>query len=168
MFIIFFSNPNVLSINKDKLPRVTSLKIFDLHIFTQCNIHSLARVLHCMPNLQKFSFTFIVEYLHTPFIDVLLNGINWQQMLTSHVPHLIKFDIHISFLTHNGLLNSKLILDSFRCFLTQYHGWHMAISRWTTFQRSILCKSKKSYDLFYSLLTTIDQMTEKIKHFFQY
>lgn len=142
MFIIFFSFPNVQSINENNLPRVTSLKIFDLYIFTQCNIHSLACVLHCMPNLQEFSFTFIVEYIHTPSIDVLLNGINWQQLLTSHVPHLIKFDIHISFLTHNRLLNSKLILDSFRCFLTQYHDWHIAISQWTNFQRFILCKSK--------------------------
>ncbi|CAF0908414.1 unnamed protein product [Rotaria sordida] len=131
---LFHHIPNVQSINEDDLPRVASLKIFDLHILTQCDIHSLGLILHCMPNLREFSFTFIVEHLHTLFIDVLLNGNNWQQILTSHLSHLTKFDIHMSFLTHDGLVNSKLILDSFRCFCTQYDGWHMAISRWKTFQ----------------------------------
>ena len=73
---------------------------------TQCDIHSLGLILHCMPNLQEFSFTLIVERLHTPFIDVFLNGNNWQQMLASHSSYLTKFDIHMSFLTR--VANSKI------------------------------------------------------------
>ncbi|CAF3871959.1 unnamed protein product [Rotaria sordida] len=131
--------PNALSINKDDLPIVASLKKFDLQILTQFDIHSLSLILYCMPNLQDINFTFITEYLDldTPYIDVLLNGNIWQQILISHVPYLNTFNIHISLLTNDGLFDLQSILDSFRCFLTQFDGWHMAISRLETFRYSI-------------------------------
>ncbi|CAF1644962.1 unnamed protein product [Rotaria sordida] len=129
--------PNALSINKDDLPIVASLKKFDLQILTQFDIHSLSLILYCMPNLQDINFTFITEYFDTPYIDVLLNGNIWQQILISHVPYLNTFNIHISLLTNDGLFDLQSILDSFRCFLTQFDGWHMAISRLETFRYSI-------------------------------
>ncbi|CAF1474791.1 unnamed protein product, partial [Rotaria sordida] len=125
---------NALSINKNDLPIVASLKKFDLQILTQFDIHSLGLILHCMPNLHEISFTFITKDLNTPFIDVLLNGNIWQQILISHVQYLNKFNIHISLLTDEGLFDLKSILDSFRCFVTQFDGWHMAISRLETFE----------------------------------
>ncbi|CAF1462892.1 unnamed protein product [Rotaria sordida] len=129
--------PNALSINKDDLPIVASLKKFDLQILTQFDIHSLSLILYCMPNLQDINFTFITEYIDTPYIHVLLNGNIWQQILISHVPYLNTFNIYISLLTNDGLFDLQSILDSFRCFLTQFDGWHMAISRLETFRYSI-------------------------------
>ncbi|CAF1471388.1 unnamed protein product [Rotaria sordida] len=129
-----FNISNALSINKNDLPIVASLKKFDLQILTQFDIHSLGLILHCMPNLHEISFTFITKDLNTPFIDVLLNGNIWQQILISHVQYLNKFNIHISLLTDEGLFDLKSILDSFRCFVTQFDGWHMAISRLETFE----------------------------------
>ena len=142
MFICLFSIPNLPSINEDDLPTILSLKILDLQILTQCDIHSLDFILHCMPNLQEFSLTLITGRLDTSFIDVLLDGNNWQQMLTRRISNLNKFDFHISFLTDQGLFDLNLILDSFHYFLARYDGWHMAISRWETFKGFIPCKSK--------------------------
>ncbi|CAF3296569.1 unnamed protein product [Rotaria sp. Silwood2] len=136
-YITNINIPNALSINKDDLPIVASLKKFDLQILTQFDIHSLSLILYCMPNLQDINFTFITEYLDTPYIDVLLNGNIWQQILISHVTYLNTFNIHISLLTNDGLFDLQSILDSFRCFLTQFDGWHMAISRLETFRYSI-------------------------------
>ncbi|CAF1445429.1 unnamed protein product, partial [Rotaria sordida] len=68
--------PNLLSINEDDLPTISSLKILDLQILTQFDIHSLDHILNCMPNLQDFSFTFIIGHLDTLFIDDLLDGNN--------------------------------------------------------------------------------------------
>ncbi|CAF3987268.1 unnamed protein product [Rotaria sordida] len=129
--------PNLLSLNEDDLPTIPSLKILDLQIFTEFDIHSLHHILHCIPNLQDFSFTLINEHLDTPFIDDLLDGNNWQQILTRHVSNLNKFNFHMSFLTDEGLFDLNLVLNSFRCFLTRYDNWHMAISRWEIFEEFI-------------------------------
>ncbi|CAF4550065.1 unnamed protein product, partial [Rotaria sp. Silwood2] len=141
MFIFFFSIPNLLSLNEDDLPKIPSLKILDLQIFTEFDIHSLHHILHCIPNLQDFSFSLIIEHLDTPFIDDLLDGNNWQQILIRHVSNLNKFNFHMSFLTDEGLFDLNLVLNSFRCFLTRYDNWHMAISRWETFEEFIPSKS---------------------------
>ncbi|CAF3427275.1 unnamed protein product, partial [Rotaria sp. Silwood2] len=137
MFIFFFSIPNLLSLNEDDLPKIPSLKILDLQIFIEFDIHSLHHILHCIPNLQDFSFSLIIEHLDTPFIDDLLDGNNWQQILIRHVSNLNKFNFHMSFLTDEGLFDLNLVLNSFRCFLTRYDNWHMAISRWETFEEFI-------------------------------
>ncbi|CAF3211177.1 unnamed protein product [Rotaria sp. Silwood2] len=132
-----FNIPNHLSINKNDLPTVASLKKFDLQILTKFDIHSLDVILHCMPNLNELIFTFITKISNTPFIDILFNGHIWQQILINHVPYLNKFNIHISVLTDKGLFDLKSILDSFRCFVTQYDGWHMAVTRLQPFERPI-------------------------------
>ncbi len=114
-----------------------------MQILTECDIHSLGLILHCMPNLREFCFTFFVGHFDTQYFDILLDGNNWQQTLTSHVPYLNKFDFHISFLMVEELFDLDWILNSFRYFVVQYDGWHMAISRWKTFRRFRPCKSKK-------------------------
>ena len=116
-----------------------------MQILTHCDVHSLGLILSCMPNLHEFSFTFIMERFAIPFNDVLLDGNIWQNILTIHVPYLNKFDIHISVMREE-LFGLKSILDSFRCFVTQYDGWHMAVSRWETFEKK--CKLKKRRCLF--------------------
>ncbi|CAF4753646.1 unnamed protein product, partial [Rotaria sp. Silwood2] len=125
---------------KNDLPTVASLKKFDLQILTKFDIHSLDVILHCMPNLNELIFTFITKISNTPFIDILFNGHIWQQILINHVPYLNKFNIHISVLTDKGLFDLKSILDSFRCFVTQCDGWHMAVTRLQPFERPIKCK----------------------------
>jgi hypothetical protein len=143
----FFSVSNPLFLNKDDLPIVSSLQTFNLQILTHCDIHSLGLILYCMPNLHELNFTFIMEHRAIPFNDVLLNGNIWQNLLTIHVPHLNKFDIHIS-LVREELFDLKSILDSFRCFITQYDGWHMAASQWKTLHEA--CKWRKRCCLFVS------------------
>ncbi|CAF1389964.1 unnamed protein product [Adineta steineri] len=126
--------PNFPYINEDDLPTISTLQILDLQIFTQCNIHSLNLILHCMPNLQELSLTLVNNHVNQWLIDSFINGNNWQRMLTSHVANLKVFDFHMSFLMDNRLLDSNVILNSFRYFVTHYNGWHMAISRWITFE----------------------------------
>ncbi|CAF4897000.1 unnamed protein product [Rotaria sp. Silwood2] len=138
--MFFFSIPNPLSMNKNDLPRVVSLKKFFLEILTQFDINSLGIILYCMPNLQQISFTFIAEYLDTSFINILFNGNIWQQILINYVPYLKKFDIYISVLTDKGLFDLKSILDSFRCFVTQYNGWNMSVTRLRAFEKPKKCK----------------------------
>ncbi|CAF2741349.1 unnamed protein product [Rotaria sp. Silwood2] len=135
-----FNIPNPLSMNKNDLPRVVSLKKFFLEILTQFDINSLGIILYCMPNLQQISFTFIAEYLDTSFINILFNGNIWQQILINYVPYLKKFDIYISVLTDKGLFDLKSILDSFRCFVTQYNGWNMSVTRLRAFEKPKKCK----------------------------
>ncbi|CAF1283264.1 unnamed protein product [Rotaria magnacalcarata] len=132
--------PNILPVNENDLPTVSSLKILDLQILTQSDVHSIDHILHCMPNLQGFSFTLIMEDLDTPCIDDLIDGNVWQQILTRHVSNLKKFDFHMSFLTDERFFDLDLVLNSFRCFLTRYDGWHMAICRWKTFEEPISYK----------------------------
>ena len=108
-------------------------------MFTRCNVHLLALILRCMPNLQEFCFTFFVGLVNRTF-NILLDGNYWQHMLTSHAPHLNKFDFHISFLMNEISLNLDSILNSFQYFVTQYDGWHMSVSQWKTFQGRISCK----------------------------
>ncbi|CAF3743671.1 unnamed protein product [Rotaria sordida] len=143
MLLFLFSVLNILSINEDDLPTSLLLKSFDLQILTQCDVDSLDIILRCMPNLREFTFTFIVGPLDTPYYNILLDGNNWQQVLTSRVPYLNKFDFHMSFYMFEESFNLDLILNSFRCFVTQYDDWHMAISRWKTFQEPISCKLMK-------------------------
>jgi hypothetical protein len=105
------------------------------------DIRSLDLILRCMPNIQEFCFTLMDDYTDTPFIDIILDRDYWQQMLTSRVPYLKKFDFLMSLVMADNLIDLDWLLDSFRCFVTQYDGWHMAISRWEPFRRDIPCKS---------------------------
>jgi hypothetical protein len=133
-----------------------------LQILTQFDIHSLSLILSCMSNLRELNFTYITEHLDTPFIDLLINGNIWQQILTSHVPYLNKFNIHMSLLTPERL-DLKSILDSFRCFVRQYHGWQMAVSQWETYGHSIPCKWSKWSCLFDIVLTLRVPTRESMK-----
>ncbi|CAF1403818.1 unnamed protein product [Adineta steineri] len=126
--------PNFPSINEDDLPAIPILKILNLQIFTQCNIHSLSLILHCMSNLQELSLTLVNNHMNQWLIDSFINGNNWQRMLTGYVANLKVFDFHMSFLMDNRLLDLNLILNSFRYFVTHYNGWHMGISRWITYE----------------------------------
>ena len=142
LFLSLFSAPNLPPLNEDDLPILPLLKSFDLQIPTIYDINLLSLILRCMPTLREFSFTYIEEYLDPLFIDTFIDGNHWQQILTNRVPYLNQFNFHISFITekNNTSFDLDWIVDSFRCFLTQYAGWHMAASQWQTFKDSIPCK----------------------------
>jgi hypothetical protein len=101
-----------------------------------------------MPNLHRFVFTYLFDIYIPPFTTDLMNGQNWREILTSHVPHLNKFDFHMSFLTSGEPIDLDNILNSFKCFSNLYHQWDMCITRWQFMPRlprfiSITGKSDK-------------------------
>ncbi|CAF4518274.1 unnamed protein product [Rotaria sp. Silwood2] len=123
--------PHLPFINENDLPLSSLLKSFDLQIvMAPCDIYSIGLILHCMPNLYQFVFTLIRDRSLSPFIMDLIDGQNWQEMLTSHVPYLKKFDFHISLLKYGQPLDFDNIVNSFRCLVNLYHQWDMCISRW--------------------------------------
>lgn len=65
----------------------------------------------------------------SPYINDLLDGHQWQQMLTSDVPHLKTFDFLIGLFDTRSLLNMDDIVHSFQYFVLHYDGWHMAVER---------------------------------------
>ncbi|CAF3298577.1 unnamed protein product [Rotaria sp. Silwood2] len=123
--------PSLPSINEDDLPKSLLLKKFDLQIvMIRCDIQLIGLILRCMPNLHRFVFTIIVDKNISPFMMDLINGQNWREMLTCHVPYLNKFDFHMSLLTNGQPIDLDNILNSFRSFINLYEKWDMCISRW--------------------------------------
>lgn len=130
-YVFFLSVPSLPSITQDDLPKSLSLKSFDLEIaMARCDIHSIGLILRCMPNLHRFVFTLLVDLNISPFTMDLINGKNWHEMLTSHVPYLNKFDFYISLLTNGEPIDLDNILNSFKCFLNLYHQWDICITKW--------------------------------------
>ncbi|CAF3338585.1 unnamed protein product [Rotaria sp. Silwood2] len=129
--IYFIDVPDLPIIKEDDLPKSTLLKSFDLQIImARCDIHSIGLILRCMPNLHRFIFTLIGDQNIFPFTMDLINGQNWYEMLTNHVPYLNKFDFHISGIVNGESIDLDNILNSFKCFLNLYHDWNMCITRW--------------------------------------
>ncbi|CAF4118955.1 unnamed protein product, partial [Rotaria sordida] len=123
--------PSLPPIDETSLPISSSLKSFDLQIvMARCDIRSIGLILRCMPNLHRFVFTLIVDFNISPFIMDLTNGKNWQEILTTYVPYLTKFDFYISFITSGMAIDLNEILNSFRCFLKLYYQWQIGINRW--------------------------------------
>ena len=134
--------PSLPSIDETNLPISSLLKSFDLQVvMARCDIRSIDLILRCMPNIHRFIFTLIVDYHISPFIIDLIDGKNWQEMLTTYVPYLNKLDFHISFVTNGMPMDLNEILNSFRCFLKQYYQWQMGIKRWKV-NPDLPCKSK--------------------------
>ncbi|CAF4470688.1 unnamed protein product, partial [Rotaria sp. Silwood2] len=111
----------------NNLPVLPCLEYFDLQTKTMCDIHSLSLILRCMPNLHQFIFTFMSSHEISLYIDDMLDGHQWQQMLTSYVPHLETFDFLIGLFYTRPILNMDYIVHSFQYFVAHYNGWHMAI-----------------------------------------
>jgi hypothetical protein len=80
---------------------------FDLSIFANCDIRSIAYILRCMPNLIHFKFLHATRRVASQTAQDLVNGYTWQQMFEMHVPFLSKFDFHISIV--RNLLRSESI-----------------------------------------------------------
>ncbi|CAF4658888.1 unnamed protein product [Rotaria socialis] len=118
--------PSLPSIDDNDLPKSLLLKKFDLQmLMIRCDIQ-----FRSMPNLHRFVFTIIVDKNISPFTMDLINGQNWREMLTCHVPYLNKFDFHMSLLTNDQPIDLDNILNSFRPFINLYEKWDMRISRW--------------------------------------
>ncbi|CAF1415474.1 unnamed protein product, partial [Rotaria sp. Silwood1] len=81
MYLFLLDVPNLPFINENELLLSSSLKSFDLQIvMAQGNIHSIGLILRCMPKLDQFVFTFIVDPNISPFIMDLTDEPNWREM----------------------------------------------------------------------------------------
>lgn len=142
------SVPSLPPIDETNLPLSSLLKSFDLQVvMARCDIRSISLILRCMPSLHRFVFTLLVDQNISPFIMDLINGKNWQVMLTTYVPYLNQFDFHISLITNGEPTDFNEILDSFRCFSKLYYQWQMAINRWKI-NPYLPCKSRKISHLY--------------------
>ncbi|CAF1427415.1 unnamed protein product [Rotaria sordida] len=117
--------------NDNDRPILSQVISFELSIIAMCDNHSIGYILRCMPNLKYFYFHLLVRSAEWPFPDELLNGYVWQQMLELHLPHLSKFEFHMSIIKSFPILNLDIIIKSFEYFVRKYSNWHMIIDRWT-------------------------------------
>ncbi|CAF3662946.1 unnamed protein product [Rotaria sp. Silwood1] len=84
-----------------------------------------------MPNLRQFIITMMNSSLISLSWNHLLNGQNWQQLLTNHVPHLDVFNLLLTVIIDplSLLLDMDNIIHSFDFFSTKYDDWHVAIGQ---------------------------------------
>jgi hypothetical protein len=59
-----------------------------------------------------------------------LDGHVWQDMLECYVPHLSKFEFHMTILKRYPRLNLDIVVKSFEYFVTKYPNWNILIDRW--------------------------------------
>ncbi|CAF4075935.1 unnamed protein product [Rotaria sordida] len=101
------------------------------HANTKCDFDSLNRILRYMPNLHQF----IISIENSRFISSswnhLLNGHNWQQLLTNYLPHLDVFDLFITVFIHRNspVLDMKAVVHSFEYFSAKYDDWSIKINQ---------------------------------------
>ncbi|CAF1323948.1 unnamed protein product [Rotaria sp. Silwood1] len=126
----FNASMQELYINENDLPISPQVTSFDLSIFLKCSIHSIAYILRCMPNLNRFKFLYGTRTVARSFTDDLVNGYTWQHMFEMYTPFLSKFDFHISIEKNYPKLDLDIVINSFQYFVNKYLKWHMIIDRW--------------------------------------
>ncbi|CAF0827827.1 unnamed protein product [Rotaria sordida] len=131
-----FSIPEAF-INENDLPISPQLTCFDLSIFGQSYIDSIAYILRCMPNLVHFKFLHEAGKIRSLSAEHFLNGYKWQHMFEMHVPFLSKFDFHISIVRYYPKLNLDRVVNSFEYFVKKYPEWQMIIDRWLLDERNL-------------------------------
>lgn len=99
-------------------------------LFVAWNSPTIACILRCMPNLQYFFFIFGPYNSRHVFPVELYDGYEWKEMLELYVPHLSKFEFHMSILKAYLPVDLDIVIDSFEYFVTKYSNWHMIIDRW--------------------------------------
>ncbi|CAF2806370.1 unnamed protein product [Rotaria sp. Silwood2] len=134
-FNVLFEEP---FINENDLPISPQVTSFDLSIFAQCDIRSIACILRCMPNLIHFKFLHEIREVSLSFLNDLVNGYTRQHMFEIHVPLLSKFNFHMLIENKYRKLNLDMVVNSFQYFVKIYPKWHMIIDRWTPDNTSIL------------------------------
>ncbi|CAF3834434.1 unnamed protein product [Rotaria sordida] len=97
---------NCSTVYQDYVPVLSSLEFFDLQIKAMCSSEHISN-----------------------YINDLLDGHQWQRILTNHVPYLKKFDFLIILLNRRALLNLDYIVNSFQYFVVHYDDWHMIVKR---------------------------------------
>ena|SRR5271163_1261339 len=99
-----FSDPiSTLSLNDIGHPILPQMISFNLIMSAMCDIYSIAYILHCMPNLNRFNFSLAGRMAGLPYYRELFNGYVWQQILER---------------------------NSFQYFVRKYPNWNMVIDRW--------------------------------------
>jgi hypothetical protein len=130
MFFCFSVSIPTPSINENDLPILPQVISFDLVIMTRCDSRLIGYILRCMPNLMNFYFHLSLKEPKWQFSDELLDGHVWQDMLECHVPHLSKFEFHMTILKKYPRLNLDIVIKSFEYFVKKYPNWNIIIDRW--------------------------------------
>ncbi|CAF4509431.1 unnamed protein product [Rotaria sp. Silwood2] len=118
------------SINENDLPVLSQVISLELILFVAWNNYLIAYILRCMPNLKYFFFIF-GPYISKHFCPIeLLDGYLWQEILELNVPHLSKFEFHISISKCYPPTDLDIVIDSFKYFVRKYSNWHMIIDQW--------------------------------------
>ncbi|CAF4586177.1 unnamed protein product, partial [Rotaria sp. Silwood2] len=120
----------ISSINENDLPVLSQVISLELILFVAWNNYLIAYILRCMPNLKYFFFMF-GPYISKHFVPIeLLDGHLWQEILELNVPHLSKFEFHISIWKLYPPTDLDIVIDSFKYFVRKYSNWHMIIDQW--------------------------------------
>jgi hypothetical protein len=82
-----------------------------------------------MPNLRRFIIGAKSSPSMSPFAATLFDGYQWQQLLTSHLPHLDIIDFFLYIIDPDPFLDMNTIVHSFQYFVTKFNDFHVAISR---------------------------------------
>ncbi|CAF4106821.1 unnamed protein product, partial [Rotaria sordida] len=84
-----------------------------------------------MPNLHQFIISIENLQFISSYWNHLLNGHNWQQLLTNYLPHLDVFDLFITVLIHRNspVLDMKAVVHSFEYFSAKYDDWYITINQ---------------------------------------
>jgi hypothetical protein len=130
MFFCFSVSIPTPSINENDLPILPQVISFNLVIMARCNSRLIGYILRCMPNLMNFYFHLLVKESTWPFPGGLFDGHVWQDMLECHVPHLSKFEFHMTILKKYPRLNLDIVVKSFEYFVKKYPNWNIIIDRW--------------------------------------
>ena len=93
-----FSVPMTIPfVSENNFPVLSQVITFELILSAPWDIHSIAYVLRCMPNLRYFFFLLwpcaSKEFFPLDFID----GHVWHDILERYVPYLSKFEFHMAF-----------------------------------------------------------------------
>jgi hypothetical protein len=83
-----------------------------------------------MPNLHRFIFATLADDHTTHTAVSLLNGHTWQELLSTHLVHLNRFDLLLDIDIYYSLIDLDAIVRSFNSFVTQYDSWQLTVDRW--------------------------------------
>ncbi|CAF1478661.1 unnamed protein product, partial [Rotaria sordida] len=119
-----------LSLNDKDYPILSKLVSFNLIVCIICDIYSIAYILRCMPNLNRFNFLLATRMKTLHYYRKLFNGYVWEQIVKHYVPCLSNFEFHMSIWKSYSKLNLDFIVNSFQYFVRKYSNWNMIIDRW--------------------------------------
>lgn len=125
----FCSSSNNLTNYEINPPVSYKIEKFHLTIGTFFDFHSLAFILHCMPNLRRLIVTITLTSTMLSLSRNILCGTIWQQLLVANASYLDVFDIFVLIRYSNSITNLDNIIHTFNYFERKFDDWYMGIHR---------------------------------------